>query len=423
MIFHVYSDKNKGDQGIVLSTIAQLNKYGYNASLLSQYARKDRRFKTDHQHFRNEGHKLFSALFPEPDIRHHDGLKKGSIIKKIILFFFYLLKNQLYILCFKLNKNLPLLFMNSAENDTWQAIRAMDVVIAKGGSYFYCLKNITSLFFYFRMLYVAHFLKKVGKRVILFPQSMGPWQLAPAVWLSRSIFKGLDAIIVREKKSLTFLQDQGINNSNIFLLADIALFFEKSTTVAGFAEKLGKFNAGISARPYTFTNKQNEKNYINSMVSAIKFFCRQSGGRVFLFPQVTGPTEDEDDRPVLQKIYDYFRSDPAVVLLEGEYSAGQLRHMYGKMDLLVATRLHAAIFAMSSNVPAIAISYHGTKTTGFFELMAMDELALDIETITPSQVQQLISKVLPHLKEYRTKINQRRQEFAGEYERVLSHLL
>ena len=54
--------------------------------------------------------------------------------------------------------------------------------------------------------------------------------------------------------------------------------------------------------------------------------------------------------------------------------------MYGCLDLLVGTRFHSVIFAMTASVPVLAIEYEH-KTSGIMHDLGLDEWVYDISTV------------------------------------------
>jgi colanic acid/amylovoran biosynthesis protein len=54
--------------------------------------------------------------------------------------------------------------------------------------------------------------------------------------------------------------------------------------------------------------------------------------------------------------------------------------MYGGLDLLVGTRFHSVIFAMTASVPVLAIEYEH-KTSGIMKDLGLDEWVHDITTV------------------------------------------
>jgi colanic acid/amylovoran biosynthesis protein len=66
-------------------------------------------------------------------------------------------------------------------------------------------------------------------------------------------------------------------------------------------------------------------------------------------------------------------------------SMADLRARIGGFDLWIGTRMHSCIFATTSGVPTIAIGYE-PKVAGYFDLLGLPDLVLNIESVTADQI-------------------------------------
>ena len=95
----------------------------------------------------------------------------------------------------------------------------------------------------------------------------------------------------------------------------------------------------------------------------------ESDARVVLVPHVLAPAgshESDGDacRDLLRELPSETRD--RVVALEGPYSAGEVKHLIGRLAWFCGTRMHATIAALSQGVPCAAIAY-SPKFQGVFE--------------------------------------------------------
>src|SRR5205823_2278787 len=88
--------------------------------------------------------------------------------------------------------------------------------------------------------------------------------------------------------------------------------------------------------------------------------------RVVLLPQVIGPTDQEDDRRVLERIAMKVTADCVMEDLSHNDVNDALR-TFMTIDFLIATRLHSAILASCASVPFVVLEYIGGKATGAVE--------------------------------------------------------
>lgn len=422
VLLHVYSDKNRGDQGIVFSTINLLENRGYDVRLLSMYHHHDIRYMEDHQQFVKNGYPPLAALFPEPHIWKNKKSEEGNILRKGFNFLFYLLKCQLVLFLNKCHSSLPKLILGGAERESWETARRCSLAVVKGGSFFYGYRNFRSTFFYLRILYHLHFMKKLGLKVVVFPQSMGPWETWISRWFSRRVINGMDAVIVRERLSAAILEKHRISRPPVFILPDVVLVAGKTSAATKFRLLKGELHFVVNARPFEFNDPEQEKRYLQSMVDIIDFL-RSQGGNVYLVPQATGPTENEDDLLFLRMIFNRLASQNQVCLVEEAYNYGELIDIYSRMDLVVTTRLHAAIFAMSRCVPSVAVSYHGTKTKGLYQMMGLDDLVLDIHSVSSERLVHVVKNAFDNRENLRKTIDVFVKKSRDEYHRIMNEII
>ena len=113
--------------------------------------------------------------------------------------------------------------------------------------------------------------------------------------------------------------------------------------------------------------------YEPACASAARRFVELTGGRVIFFPQVCGPTLEQDDRVPARRVAIGLRDlSEAAWVVEEPLSVAALLDIYGQMDLFIGTRMHSNIFALSRDVPVIAIGYQH-KTEGIAEMAGLKE--------------------------------------------------
>jgi colanic acid/amylovoran biosynthesis protein len=74
-----------------------------------------------------------------------------------------------------------------------------------------------------------------------------------------------------------------------------------------------------------------------------------------------------------------------------------------KMDFLIATRFHSAIFAFLSGIPVISISYQH-KSRGIMEMLDLDRFCLDAANFNSNEILILSKEILTHSAKLRKKI-------------------
>jgi colanic acid/amylovoran biosynthesis protein len=73
------------------------------------------------------------------------------------------------------------------------------------------------------------------------------------------------------------------------------------------------------------------------------------------------------------------------------------------MDCVVATRMHAAIYALSSGVPALLIGYQ-PKAAGLMQLLGLAEWVLPIEEVQTDCLYRRVTALLADLASVRVQV-------------------
>jgi colanic acid/amylovoran biosynthesis protein len=264
-----------------------------------------------------------------------------------------------------------------------------DLVISKPGGYLYTSKSGLRLVV---ITYMLALVWMTGKPLYLFPQSFGPL----ARWWEGNLLRwALDkarVVMAREPVSMELLQKFRMQHPHLFLLPDTAFAFigaspqaaedwllENGIDQASECPLLGLTVINWRAGALNFTGQEK---YEAACAAAIRHFVGQLGGRAILFAQVTGPNADSDDRIPARRIVAQLGDIASSILqIEQPTSPELIKALYGKLDILIGTRMHSNIFALSEGIPVIAIGYL-YKTRGIASMLGLDRWVLDIQGIT-----------------------------------------
>jgi polysaccharide pyruvyl transferase WcaK-like protein len=90
----------------------------------------------------------------------------------------------------------------------------------------------------------------------------------------------------------------------------------------------------------------------------LEWICRTFSAQVVFIPHVYGPEKEQDDRIVCRAIMERCKVDDGSLELLNhlDYTAGQLKYLIGKLDLLIGCRTHTIIAALGQTVPVIAFT-------------------------------------------------------------------
>jgi polysaccharide pyruvyl transferase WcaK-like protein len=310
------------------------------------------------------------------------------------VFLALMIKNIVWLLLYKYLR-IDVGFLIRDNRDTVKEYRDADWFVFCGG------QNIVNLNLV--ALYEIIFSKMLGKPVMIWANSLGPFNPKCIRPFVKWVLNKVDLITTREATSKKILDDIGVA-APTFVTADAAftlppipqkeamMIVEQETKIPK-----NKLMVGVTVIPWNFPGEQGNvdkmfENYLKAVAGAADHLIEKLNAHVFFFPQVILPPT-KDDRPVSIEVFNKIKNESSVTVLTADYTPEQIKGMYGCMSLLIGTRFHSCILAQSMHVPTIAIEYHEHKAVGIMRLLDLEEYVCDINTITTHELTSKIDKI------------------------------
>ena len=241
----------------------------------------------------------------------------------------------------------------------------------------------------------------LGKTIIIFPQSIGPFKNILTRKLARLVFNKTKAIMAREEITQKYLKELGINTP-VYLVPDISFLLpatsEDNTQKIIEKERLDKdsgplIGMSVSQSIARFARSEERYDYYVDMMAQITdHLIDKLKARVVFIPQVIGPGEQYDDRVIGNIIRSKVKKSDRVICINTEYQPEELRGIIGKCGMFVGARMHANIGALSMCVPTVAISY-SHKTEGIMNMLDFGDYVLDFKSLTFDRLKQKVDDV------------------------------
>lgn len=304
-----------------------------------------------------------------------------------------------------------LLFGRPEQRKLLQAYYDADLVISCGGGNFYAHRRFSVALIW--SLFTLAFALVLGKKTCLLPQSIGPIPGRFQRILARLVFSHVDRILLREPISRGFLRELQVSKAAV-VLPDLAFGLPKLSEIPEVGSTLpsAPLRIGVTmldrvAQEPLFAFQQQ---YEDAVVSTLIEYATLYSAHIYLFVQCYGPTRDQDDRLMMQRIHSRLVQHTShVMLLDRFEDAVAIKTMYQQMDCVIGTRMHTGIFALSSGVPTLLIAYQ-PKASGVMELFGLERYCCYIETVTHTQLSELMSDILSHQDDLRIMIDRRSTE-------------
>lgn len=252
-------------------------------------------------------------------------------------------------------------------------------------------------------LFNLYFAKLLGKPVIIYAQSIGPFNTKKYKTLARVILNRVDLILLRDHKSKVVLDKIGVTVPPIHVMADAAFSLHPYDPDVGkdllrregFDIKNEKLKVSISVRKWSFYEQNNirgHEQYILTIAAVADYLIETKNAEVIFASTCTGfGGYHNDDRIVAHEVVNNMKNDAKILC--GEYSPRQLSSIYGNMDLHIGTRMHSNILAMLSRTPVVAIQYE-FKTSGLMEFFGLNDFVLDVNQINSESLIYLVEKAI-----------------------------
>lgn len=234
-----------------------------------------------------------------------------------------------------------------------RTLHECDLLLSGGGSLLQDTTSARSLIYYLGVAQIAYSLRKP---VMFYAQGIGPLHRKISRTLVRYIANRATCITVRDPQSEQLLADIGVTNAKIEITADPAFALQPATDLRideqwrkeGLSVNSSKPIIGIALRPWTSSPESLHIPYARLLIelerqtgAQVVLIAMQIPGDVDFAEKVAAQTQTPSNFPIIRAVH-----DPRIML-----------GLVGRMDAIVAMRLHTLIFAARTAVPPFALAY------------------------------------------------------------------
>lgn len=203
-----------------------------------------------------------------------------------------------------------------------------------------------------QIVYAQRAAKRVGRPLVLMPQTIGPFNSTAGRFLARLGAQKAEAVFTRDPASVEAANQLGIAAQAGFTDVVFALPQPRETSrdhdvLINVSGLLGGINAHVDSRLYMEAMRK----LIRGLLAV--------GRRVTLLAHVVGPEVDsghwgDNDVPAVRQLAREFAGQ---VDLEIPEHLSEVRSVVSGANLVVGSRMHACLNALSVGTPAIAMAY------------------------------------------------------------------
>ncbi len=278
------------------------------------------------------------------------------------------------------NQRRILFFKNKVNDFLWA-----DIVISVGAERIND-KFIKNIIF---SLYTYLLVKKMGKPVVLFPCTIGPFLFGWTKWLAAKVLTLVDLIYTRDDLSFkTACKVLGIDKTKVVNTSDVAVIQNQIPCEA--ARKIMNVDVsekivGISAMKWTYVANSVETEYSNydAYVCQLAKLSDEIISRynvTIVFYPTNYPVNGcrENDVNTARDIINKMTYKNHTHLIDVLPTPSELKGMLSCSQVNIATRMHACIFSTGALIPTISINYL-FKLKEYMNALGLKEFSIDIE--------------------------------------------
>jgi len=273
-----------------------------------------------------------------------------------------------------------------------------------------------------------------GKPVVFLPQAWGPFTNQSMRQLSAAAINLSDCAYARDKRSYQYMSElEGVNRQKIGLAPDIAYQFKGASNANAMSAlkengliSTEKNMVGIMPNMQVYVRTEGkgpENQYVKLLIDLAKYFLNKQNLSIVLIPHQVQPVENPeipDDRFLCDLIKISLGNVPDVVTLRDYYSAEILKAIIGKMDLIIGSRYHGIIAALSQMIPALVFGW----SHKYFELLCdvgIEQYIADYKNLNKEDLLALSESAWLNRKELRHTLEQKVPEQVYKGARALDH--
>ena len=244
--------------------------------------------------------------------------------------------------------------------------------------------------------------KALRKGVVIHTASIGPFPPGLRSVVARFALNKVDLISARESFTRQYLHSLGVNKPKIIEAADAAFSCPAATKERGVQLwsnhriQLPRKRAliGLALRYWFYADGSSGaakwEEFVSVCGEASELIGQEFADLVFLTTMYSGK-----DFSIATEIQECMTEPSFLKISTKEYDARDVKAMYASLDVLVTSRLHALILAVSSLTPVVCITCL-PKLTEMMHELGLDEYCIPIEELTACRLVALVRQAYRH---------------------------
>lgn len=232
--------------------------------------------------------------------------------------------------------------------------------------------------------------KIFSKPVVKYTADMGPFTSWANKLSARFYLRHIDLILARSETTKNGLKELGIQTP-IAVCPDTALLLEPAAVSKEEIEPLNSLRLiGLSVS-HVAERKVGANAYVTMMAELCDHIVEHLDASVLIIPNEIFPENPAfDDLRVAQQIAEKSCNQESVKVLSTMRSASYLKGIIGMCHLVIASRYHTVVAALSQGVPTLSLSWH-EKYSDLMRLFGQEKNVQDLGTLSVEDLKRKVN--------------------------------
>jgi len=257
------------------------------------------------------------------------------------------------------------------------------------------------------------------RKVFKYSQAIGPFKKLSNRVSARIILPKIIKIAARGEETVKNLQGLGLHNyehcaDGAFSMSiDKANITDEMISICDKIKNLDRINIGIAPSSVVeqYCSRLNIS-YKDLLADFIERMAKEEKFKLVLFPHcalANRKTKKNNDLWIVRGIFEKVSAKKSIMYLDKEYSAEDLRYLISCFDVLITSRYHGMVTALSAEVVPLVIgwSHKYTETLNQFSLAG---LCIDYSSLNIDLLENKFLNTINSLQLYKKKISSRLPE-------------
>jgi len=250
--------------------------------------------------------------------------------------------------------------------------------------------------------------KFLGKPVVMFPNSVGPFRTSIGRFLSKLALNNCDCVLVREPVSYEIVKSLMIRPPKI-LTSDTTVLFKP--TYDSSSDSYSNPVVGVSPGIYSHSvSEEKVYEYALAHAKALDRAIEKYGLSVVFLPHYVSGFR-YDDLEVSKLIIREMKNASKAKIINVN-TVAEFKSLIDRMDMVISSKMHPAVLAVSGCVPTLCIAYDH-KQTGFFRSLGLSKCVIPLHELTYQRLTLNIDYVWNRRDEMRALLRERVPKLQG----------